>query len=69
LLAANGIRSATLTKTGLNAPGSDRYALRRFLDGRRVSDFHFDAYLNGLLHYALGLRNWRKRGLSRLAYP
>lgn len=69
LLAANGIRSATLTQTGLNAPGADRYALRRFLDGRRVSDFHFDAYLSGLLHYAIGLRNLWHRRPSRQAYP
>lgn len=69
LLAANGIRSATLTQTGLNAPGADRYALRRFLDGRSISDFQFDAYLNGLLHYAFALRDWRRRGRSRLAYP
>jgi peptidoglycan/xylan/chitin deacetylase (PgdA/CDA1 family) len=56
LLAANGIRSATLVTEGLNAPGADSLALRRFLDGRRVSDVEFDAYLSGLLHYAAPLR-------------
>jgi len=56
LLAANGVRSATLVEPGLNAPGADPYALRRFLDGRSVSDAEFDAYLSGILHYAAPLR-------------
>ena len=56
LLEASGIRSATLVATGLNRPGSDPLALRRFLDGRRVSDAEYDAYLSGLLHYASALR-------------
>jgi peptidoglycan/xylan/chitin deacetylase (PgdA/CDA1 family) len=56
LLAANGIRSATLVTEGLNAPGADPLALRRFLDGRRVSDAEFDAYLSGLLHWAEPVR-------------
>ena len=51
LLAASGVRSATTTERGLNAPGSDLYALRRFLDGRRVTNLQFDAYLSGLLHF------------------
>ena len=56
LLAANGVRSATVDQTGLNAPGADRYALRRLLDGRSVSDAEFDAYLSGILHYVASLR-------------
>jgi peptidoglycan/xylan/chitin deacetylase (PgdA/CDA1 family) len=56
LLAENGIRSATLVTEGLNAPGTDPLALRRFLDGRRVSDVEFDAYLAGVLHYAGSLK-------------
>ncbi len=56
LLAKNGIRSATLVKEGLNAPGVDPLALRRFLDGRRVSDVEFDAYLAGILHYTEPLK-------------
>lgn len=51
LLAANGVRSGTLVTEGLNAPGSDPLALRRFLDGRSISDARFDAYLSGILHY------------------
>ena len=49
MLAASGIRSATLVEEGLNAPGADPFALRRFLDGKRVSDAEFDGYLSGLL--------------------
>lgn len=56
LLAANGIRSAALDQTGLNAPGADSYALRRLLDGRSVTDAEFDAYLSGVLHYTASLR-------------
>jgi peptidoglycan/xylan/chitin deacetylase (PgdA/CDA1 family) len=57
LLAAQGIASATLVEEGLNAPGADPLALRRFLDGRRVSDVEFDAYLSGLLHWIAPLRS------------
>jgi peptidoglycan/xylan/chitin deacetylase (PgdA/CDA1 family) len=49
-LAAAGVRSATLCDEGLNRPGADPLTLKRFLDGRRVSDVEFDAYLSGLLH-------------------
>jgi peptidoglycan/xylan/chitin deacetylase (PgdA/CDA1 family) len=56
MLAAAGVHSATLVTEGLNAPGADPLALRRLLDGRRVSDAEFDAYLSGLLHYTAKLR-------------
>ncbi|HWT14091.1 MAG TPA: polysaccharide deacetylase family protein [Allosphingosinicella sp.] len=56
LLAASGVRSATLVETGLNAPGSDPLALRRFLDGRFVTHAEFDAYLSGILHCLAPLR-------------
>lgn len=59
LLEANGVRSATLTEAGLNAPRCDPFALRRFLDGRRVSEAEFDAYLSGLLHCLAPLRRLR----------
>ena len=66
LLAASGIRSATLVTPGLNGPGADPYALRRFLDARDISDAEFEAYLSGLLYYlrplgALVRRGGRKR--------
>ena len=51
LLAASGVRSATLVSEGLNAPAADPYALRRFVDGQHVSASAFDAYLDGTLHY------------------
>lgn len=53
ILADGGIVSATLVDRGLNAPGADPLALRRFLDGRLVTDAEFDAYLSGLLHFVL----------------
>jgi peptidoglycan/xylan/chitin deacetylase (PgdA/CDA1 family) len=61
LLAARGIRSATLVTEGLNAPGTDPFALRRFLDGRSISDSEFDAYLSGALHCLEPLRALRLR--------
>jgi hypothetical protein len=50
------VRSATLVEEGLNRPGANPYRLRRFLDGRSVSDAEFDAYLNGVLHFLRPLR-------------
>lgn len=57
VLAANGVRSATLVDEGLNAPGADRFRLHRFVDGRRVSAVEFDAYLSGTLHLLTGVRS------------
>ena len=56
-LAAGGVRSATLVTEGLNAPGADPFTLRRLLDGRRVSDVEFDAYLAGALHFTAPIRS------------
>jgi peptidoglycan/xylan/chitin deacetylase (PgdA/CDA1 family) len=44
-----GIKSATTIEQGINAPGSHPYRLRRFLDGRSVSQASFEAYLSGTL--------------------
>ncbi len=49
LLVAAGIRSAVLTDPGLNPPGANPYALRRFLDGRSVTQAEFEAYMCGAL--------------------
>jgi peptidoglycan/xylan/chitin deacetylase (PgdA/CDA1 family) len=69
LLAASGVRSATTTERGLNAPGTNPYALRRFLDGRRVSNRQFDAYLSGLLHFTSRLtRLIGRRGRASSPY-
>jgi peptidoglycan/xylan/chitin deacetylase (PgdA/CDA1 family) len=49
ILTRLGIGSATLIDQGTNAPGAHPFRLRRFLDGRSVSDAEFDAYLAGAL--------------------
>jgi peptidoglycan/xylan/chitin deacetylase (PgdA/CDA1 family) len=69
LLAASAIRSATLTEEGLNAPGIDPLTLRRFLDGRRIGDATFDAYLSGVLHLLAPLRALRGRGAAAPGAP
>jgi peptidoglycan/xylan/chitin deacetylase (PgdA/CDA1 family) len=56
LLAAVGVRSATLIEEGINPPGTNPYALCRLLDGRTIDDAVFDAYLSGTLHYLSALR-------------
>ena len=65
LLAASGIRSATLVTPGLNPPGADPYALHRFLDARDISDAEFEAYLSGLLYYLKRLGTLLPRGGRR----
>ena len=65
LLAASGIRSATLATPGLNAPGTDPYALHRFLDARDISDAEFEAYLSGLLCYLRRLGTFVRPGARR----
>lgn len=59
LLADRGIRSAALVDQGINPPGADPFALRRFLDARHVGDTEFDAYLSGLLHYLAPVQRLR----------
>ena len=49
ILAAAGVRSATLVDEGINPPGTNPYRLRRFLDGRSVAERHVGAYLSGAL--------------------
>jgi peptidoglycan/xylan/chitin deacetylase (PgdA/CDA1 family) len=51
LLAGCGVESATLVSEGINAPGCNPRALRRFVDGPMVPPIGFDAYLDGTLHY------------------
>lgn len=57
LLECAGVESATMVDEGINAPGSNPYVLRRFLDGRSVTPAEFDAYLSGTLHYLSSLRS------------
>ena len=49
VLKGAGVRSATLVEEGINPRGTDPYRLRRFLDGRSVSETEFQAYLSGAL--------------------
>ena len=62
ILAAQGVRSATLVDQGTNAPGAHRYRLRRFLDGRSVGDAEFDAYLAGALDVVDAIASRARRG-------
>jgi len=48
VLAESGILSATLAERGFNPPGSHPLRLRRLLDGPRVSQIEFEAWLAGL---------------------
>lgn len=52
VLRACGVRSATMTEQGINAPGANPWRLRRFLDARSVSQATFEAYLAGALDLA-----------------
>jgi hypothetical protein len=56
LLAGCGVESATLVTEGINAPGCDPRALRRFVDGPSVHPVAFDGYLDGTLHYLTAAR-------------
>jgi peptidoglycan/xylan/chitin deacetylase (PgdA/CDA1 family) len=47
VLEAAGVGSATLAENGINPPGANPYRLRRFLDGRLISEAAFEAYLSG----------------------
>lgn len=47
-LANNGVISATTTRRALNPPGTPMHRLSRLLDGPRVSQFGFEAWLAGL---------------------
>ena len=48
-LKKNGVKSATLVDTGLVKPKSNRYALKRILDGQNVSQLEFEAEMSGFL--------------------
>lgn len=63
VLRSAGVLSATLVDEGINRPGSNPFRLRRFLDGRSVSDAQFDAYLSGALELYERARQ-RVRGIA-----
>lgn len=50
-LSRHGIQSATVVDQGINASSADPLLLRRFLDGKSVSDLEFRSYLEGTLHF------------------
>jgi peptidoglycan/xylan/chitin deacetylase (PgdA/CDA1 family) len=56
-----GVKSATLVEEGINPQGTNCYRLRRFLDGRSVSDTEFQAYLSGALEGYITVRNAPRR--------
>jgi len=43
-----GIDSAVTCEAGNNGPGSNRLALKRFLDGQHISNAEFEAEVTGL---------------------
>lgn len=51
VLKEKNMASATLTEQGINASRADPLMLRRFLDGRSVSDRVFESYLAGVLDF------------------
>lgn len=48
-LEINGVKSATLVDTGLAVPESNKYELKRILDGQDVSQLEFEAEMSGFL--------------------
>ena len=55
-LAALGVKSATTIEPGLNFADTPRHALRRMLDGGRVSDIEFAAEVTGFMEIVRWLR-------------
>jgi hypothetical protein len=57
-----GVKSATLVEQGINRPGTNPFRLRRFLDGRSISQAEFEAYLSGALEFHEKARTYWRRG-------
>lgn len=58
-LAALGVKSATTIIPGLNFPDTPRFALRRMVDGGRVSDIEFAAEMTGFMEVVRWFRQRR----------
>jgi peptidoglycan/xylan/chitin deacetylase (PgdA/CDA1 family) len=58
VLRSTGIKSATIVSPGCNAAGTSPFLLRRFLDGRSVSQDLFEAYLAGALELRATARSY-----------
>lgn len=68
VLRRTGIKSATLVSSGCNVPGANPFMLRRFLDGRSVSQELFEAYLSGSLElYAIATHHSHRQTPSEFA--
>jgi peptidoglycan/xylan/chitin deacetylase (PgdA/CDA1 family) len=61
-LAALGVKSATTIEPGLNYADTPRFALRRIVDGGRVSDIEFAAEVSGFMEIVRSLRRDRQIG-------
>ena len=55
-LAASGVKSATTIDPGLNWRKTPRFALRRLVDGGRVSEIEFAAEMSGFMELVRALR-------------
>ena len=60
-LRALGIESATTCLSGFNYPGTERFALRRFLDGENIDQVEFEAELSGFLELMRKFRGIMRR--------
>jgi peptidoglycan/xylan/chitin deacetylase (PgdA/CDA1 family) len=58
-LAALGVKSATTIDPGLNYADTSRFALRRTVDGTRVTDIEFAAEMTGFMEIIRWLRDGR----------
>jgi peptidoglycan/xylan/chitin deacetylase (PgdA/CDA1 family) len=74
-LAASGVKSATTIEPGLNYSDTPRFALRRIVDGGRVSDIEFAAEMTGFMEIVRSFRHgrplamlWRQRAGRRSQY-
>lgn len=65
-LAALGVKSATTIDPGLNFADTPRFALRRIVDGGRVSDIEFAAEMSGFMEMLRWLRQKRLFSTLRL---
>jgi peptidoglycan/xylan/chitin deacetylase (PgdA/CDA1 family) len=66
-LAKLGIKSATTIEPGLNYRDTPRFALRRLVDGGRVSDIEFAAEMTGFMEVVRVLRRRLRAGRSMIA--
>jgi peptidoglycan/xylan/chitin deacetylase (PgdA/CDA1 family) len=66
-LAKLGVKSATTIEPGLNYRDTSRFALRRLVDGGRVSDIEFAAEMTGFMEVVRLLRRGLRVGRGTIA--